>query len=107
MALLAAVLHLGNVEFSKKSAYHNDETVMVRNASVVSVISLLLMVKEEDLLSALTCKRTKAAKGETIIINYKMADAIARGTRWPNACMARSSTGSCGRLTPLCWGNRT
>lgn len=77
MALLAAVLHVGNVQFSKKSAYHNDETVMVKNASVVAVISQLLMVKEEDLLSALTCKRTKAAKGETIIINYKMADAIA------------------------------
>lgn len=77
LSILAAVLHLGNVEFSKKSAYHNDETVIVKNASVVSIISRLLMVREENLLSALTCKRTKAAKGEMIIINYKMADAVA------------------------------
>ncbi|XP_053214006.1 unconventional myosin-IXb-like [Panonychus citri] len=76
-AVLSAVLHLGNVEFTKKSTYHSDETVMVQNVEAVSTISKLLMVKEETLLSALTCKRTKAAKGETIIINYKMADAVA------------------------------
>lgn len=77
MALLAAVLHLGNVEFSKKSAYHNDETVMVKNPSVVSIISQLLMVREENLLSALTCRQTKAAKGEMIKIFYNMAHAVA------------------------------
>ncbi|XP_015791886.1 unconventional myosin-IXa [Tetranychus urticae] len=76
-AVLSAVLHLGNVEFTKKSTYHSDETVMVQNVQAVSIISKLLMVKEETLLSALTCKKTKAAKGETIIINYKMADAVA------------------------------
>ncbi|RWS29857.1 unconventional myosin-IXa-like isoform X2 [Leptotrombidium deliense] len=76
-AVLSAVLHIGNVEFVKKSTYHCDETVMVKNESAVSVISKLLMVKEETLLSALTCKRTKAAKGEMIIINYKLVDAIA------------------------------
>ena len=76
-SVLSAVLHLGNVEFVKKSTYHCDEAVMVKNPEEVSIISKLLMVKEETLLSALTCKRTKAAKGETIIINYKSADAIA------------------------------
>lgn len=77
MSILSAVLHLGNVEFARKSTYHNDETVTVKTPHVVSIISKLLSVKEEDLLSALTCKKTKAAKGETIVINYKMADAIA------------------------------
>lgn len=77
MALLASVLHLGNVEFSKKSAYHNDETVMVKNPSVVTIISQLLNVREENLLSALTYKQTKAAKGEMLKIPYNMAHAIA------------------------------
>ena len=76
-AVLSAVLQIGNVEFVKKSTYHADETVMVSNVAAVSTISKLLMVKEETLLSALTCKRTKAAKGETIIINFKLADAVA------------------------------
>lgn len=76
-SVISAVLHLGNIEFTKKSTYHCDEAVMVKNQDEVAIVSKLLMVKEETLTSALTCKRTKAAKGETIIINYKTADAIA------------------------------
>ena len=76
-SVISAVLHLGNVEFTKKSTYHCDEAVMVKNQEEVAIISKLLMVKEEMLMSALTCKRTKAAKGETIVINYKTADAVA------------------------------
>lgn len=75
--VLSAVLHLGNVQFSKKCAYHSDETVMVKNPEMVTIISKLLHVKEETLTTALTCKRTKAAKGEMLVINYKLPDAIA------------------------------
>ena len=75
--MLSAVLHLGNVQFSKKSTYHSDETVMVKNPEEVTIISKLLHVKEETLTAALTCKRTKAAKGEMLVINYKLPDAIA------------------------------
>ncbi|CAG2167007.1 unnamed protein product, partial [Oppiella nova] len=75
--VLSAVLHLGNVQFAKKSTYHSDETVLISNRHELDVISKLLLVKEETLLTALTCKRTKAAKGETLVINYKMPDAIA------------------------------
>lgn len=75
--VLSAVLHLGNVQFSKKSTYHSDETVMVKNPEEVTIISKLLHVKEETLTAALTCKRTKAAKGEMLVINYKLPDAIA------------------------------
>ena len=75
--VLSAVLHLGNVQFSKKSTYHSDETVVVKNPSELEIISKLLLVKEETLMTALTCKRTKAAKGETLVINYKMPEAIA------------------------------
>ncbi len=76
--VLSAVLHLGNVQFSKKSVtYHSDETVMISNPEEVAIISQLLTVKEETLTAALTCKRTKAAKGEMLVINYKLPDAIA------------------------------
>lgn len=76
-SVLAAVLHLGNVDFAKKSSYHSDEAVIVKNTDVISIISKILDVKEETLTSALTCKKTKAAKGETLVINYKLPDAIA------------------------------
>ncbi|CAB3374023.1 Hypothetical predicted protein [Cloeon dipterum] len=76
-AVLSAVLLLGNVEFSpRKSAYHHDEAVGVKNEEVVSLISELLRVKEETLLGALTAKRAKAS-GETLIINYRLPEAIA------------------------------
>ncbi|CAN8011626.1 unnamed protein product, partial [Ixodes pacificus] len=74
--VLSAVLHLGNIEFSKKSTYHSDEAVQVKNPEVLSLISSLLGVKEETLNSALTTKRAKAP-GETLVISYKMPEAIA------------------------------
>ncbi|EEC15052.1 myosin-IX, putative [Ixodes scapularis] len=73
--VLSAVLHLGNIEFSK-STYHSDEAVQVKNPEVLSLISSLLGVKEETLNSALTTKRAKAP-GETLVISYKMPEAIA------------------------------
>ncbi|XP_059490432.1 unconventional myosin-IXa-like isoform X2 [Neocloeon triangulifer] len=76
-AVLSAVLLLGNIEFSpRKSTYHHDEAVGVKNEEVVSLISELLRVKEETLLGALTAKRAKAS-GETLIINYRLPEAIA------------------------------
>jgi myosin heavy subunit len=73
-AVLSAVLLLGNIEFSpRKSTYHHDEAVSVKNDEVVSLISELLRVKEETLLSALTAKRAKAS-GETLVINYKLPE---------------------------------
>lgn len=75
--VLSAVLLLGNVEFfPKKSTYHHDESVQVRNIDVVSLISELLKVKEDTLLAALTSKRVKAS-GETLIMQYKLPEAIA------------------------------
>ncbi|KAL1435531.1 hypothetical protein MTO96_000195 [Rhipicephalus appendiculatus] len=62
--VLSAVLHLGNIEFSKKSTYHSDEAVQVKNPEVLSLISSLLGVKEETLNSALTTKRAKAPRGD-------------------------------------------
>ncbi|XP_050441866.1 unconventional myosin-IXAb-like isoform X2 [Adelges cooleyi] len=76
-AVLSAVLLLGNVDFQpRKSAYHHDEAVAVRNPEIVYLISQLLRVKQETLLAALTAKRAKAS-GETLVINYKLPEAIA------------------------------
>ena len=74
-AVLSAVLHIGNVEFQpKKSAYHHDESVTVRNSAVVAVIANLLKVKEEILHQALVSKRARAS-GEIVVINYRMPEA--------------------------------
>ncbi|XP_059056104.1 unconventional myosin-IXa-like [Achroia grisella] len=76
-AVLSAVLLLGNVEFQpQRKSYHHDEAVGVRNPEVVSLISSLLHVKQETLLAALTSKRARAS-GETLVINYRMPEAIA------------------------------
>lgn len=76
-SVLSAVLLLGNVEFQpRKSAYHHDESVAVKNPEVVSLISELLRVKQETLLQALTAKRARAS-GETLVINYRLPEAIA------------------------------
>ncbi|KAL1117614.1 hypothetical protein AAG570_003929 [Ranatra chinensis] len=76
-AVLSAVLLLGNVEFQpRKSAYHHDEAVSVRNPEIVLLISELLRVKQETLLAALTAKRARAS-GETLVINYRLPEAVA------------------------------
>ncbi|XP_018320013.1 unconventional myosin-IXa isoform X2 [Agrilus planipennis] len=76
-SVLSAVLLLGNIEFQpRKATYHHDDAVCVKNPEVVSIISELLRVKQETLLQALTSKRARAS-GETLIINYRMPEAIA------------------------------
>ncbi|KAL0271654.1 UNVERIFIED_CONTAM: hypothetical protein PYX00_008678 [Menopon gallinae] len=76
-SVLSAVLLLGNVEFQpRKATYHHDEAVAVCNPEVVVLISELLRVKEETLLTALTAKRAKAS-GETLVINYRLPEAVA------------------------------
>lgn len=70
-SVLSAVLLLGNVEFHpRKSAYHHDESVGVKNPEVVALISELLRVKQETLMQALIAKRARAS-GETLVINYR------------------------------------
>ncbi|KAK6631291.1 hypothetical protein RUM44_005817 [Polyplax serrata] len=76
-SVLSSVLLLGNVEFQpRKATYHHDEAVAVCNPEIVALISELLKVKEETLMTALTAKRAKAS-GETLIINYRLPEAVA------------------------------
>ena len=66
----------GNVELQpRKSVYHHDEAVAVRNQDVVLIVSQLLRVKQETLLAALTAKRARAS-GETLIINYRLPEVL-------------------------------
>jgi hypothetical protein len=69
---------VGNVEYlPKKSSYHHDESVLVRNPEIVRLISGLLRVTEETLLAALTSKRARVS-GEMLVINYRMPE-----VSWP------------------------
>ncbi|XP_064607942.1 unconventional myosin-IXAa-like isoform X2 [Liolophura sinensis] len=75
-SVLSAVLHLGNIEFRKKGDQSYDESVIVKNMPTITIISNLLKVKENTLLEALTQKKTIAGE-ETLVLNYKMEEAIA------------------------------
>ena len=73
-SVLSAVLHIGNLEFQpKKSTYNHDESVTVKNTTVVTTIAQLLRVKEEILHQAVISKRARAS-GETLVINYRMPE---------------------------------
>ncbi|XP_066950423.1 unconventional myosin-IXb-like isoform X1 [Macrobrachium rosenbergii] len=76
-AVLSAVLLLGNIEFQpKKSTYHHDESVLVRNPEQVNLISSLLGVSEDTLMNALTSKKARVS-GETLVMHYRLPEAIA------------------------------
>lgn len=75
--VLSAVLHLGNIEFMRKSNYHNDDFVQIKDTSVVNLISDLLGLRPRTLLNALTSKKTRAARGELLHLGYKLHEAIA------------------------------
>ncbi|XP_061172961.1 unconventional myosin-IXa-like [Saccostrea echinata] len=75
-SVMSAVLLLGNVEFKKKGDQHHDESVTIKNLDVVQTVSGILKVKEKTLVEALTQKRATAGD-ETVVMNYRMQDAIA------------------------------
>ncbi|XP_042236083.1 unconventional myosin-IXb-like isoform X2 [Homarus americanus] len=76
-AVLSAVLLLGNIEFQpKKSTYHHDESVLVRNPEQVGVISALLGVSEDTLMNALTSKKARV-QGEILVMHYRLPEAVA------------------------------
>ncbi|KAK4304536.1 hypothetical protein Pmani_023513 [Petrolisthes manimaculis] len=76
-AVLSAVLLLGNVEFQpKKSTYHHDESVLVKNPEIVKLISELLGVATETLMNALTSKKARVQE-ETLVMHYRLPEAVA------------------------------
>ncbi|ELU02859.1 hypothetical protein CAPTEDRAFT_226894 [Capitella teleta] len=75
-SVLSAVLHLGNIVFKKKLSQAHHEAVTISNREQVTVVSNLLKVREDTLIEALTKKKTMAG-GETVVMSYKMQNAIA------------------------------
>lgn len=76
-SVLSAVLHIGNVEFvPKRGTYHHDESVQIRNFNVITIISRLLNLRKETLLTALTSKKVRASE-ETVVMQYKLQEAVA------------------------------
>ncbi|XP_071953625.1 unconventional myosin-IXb-like isoform X2 [Antedon mediterranea] len=73
-SVLSAVLHIGNITF--RSRMDHGESVIIKNIATVKVVSDLLRVKQETLVSALT-KRTSSARGDQFVVQYKMSEAIA------------------------------
>ncbi|XP_078691155.1 unconventional myosin-IXb-like isoform X6 [Branchiostoma floridae x Branchiostoma belcheri] len=74
-AVLSAVLHLGNIVFTRIFR-DGEDAVQVKNPEELSIVSKLLKVKEETLLEALT-SRTTIARRERIIISHRQAEAVA------------------------------
>jgi myosin-9 len=74
--LLSAVLLLGNVQFARRTGRHQDEHVQVRNLDVISQLAQLLQVQTAELTDALTSKRTKPTKGETIVMRFRVEEAL-------------------------------
>uniref|UniRef100_A0ABM0MC57 Unconventional myosin-IXa-like n=1 Tax=Saccoglossus kowalevskii TaxID=10224 RepID=A0ABM0MC57_SACKO len=72
-SVLSALLHLGNVEFRKKS--DKEDGVTVKNVGLVKVISDLLKVKQETLLAALTTRKS-VTRGDHFVVQYKVAEAV-------------------------------
>ena len=60
----------------KKSSYHHDESVSVRNPELVSTISSLLGVSQDTLVNALTSKKARV-QGETLVMHYRLPEAVA------------------------------
>ncbi|CAG5086005.1 Oidioi.mRNA.OKI2018_I69.PAR.g11082.t2.cds [Oikopleura dioica] len=73
--IIAAILHLGNVQFTSKG----DDECQVKNAEVLGRVATLLRIHEESLSEALTRRAIKisSAKGETVHVTLSVPEAEA------------------------------
>ncbi len=70
-SVLSAVLHIGNITFRKR--HEHEEYVTIKNIATVKVVSDLLKVKQETLVSVLT-KRKSMASGDQFVVQYRMSE---------------------------------
>lgn len=61
------------MKFLPKKSSYRDESVLVKNPEIVSLISNLLRVTQATLLASLTSKRARVS-GEMLVINYRMTE---------------------------------
>lgn len=76
LRVLAAVLHLGNVEFEEAGEAGHDDEARVANVDVVAVAASLLDVSPEQLSSALVTRVRGSPSGSVIMtpLNVRQAD---------------------------------
>ncbi|CAJ0954851.1 unnamed protein product, partial [Mesorhabditis belari] len=73
-AILSAVLLLGNIKYIKRQGYHSDEAAYIENEEVVGLVAKLLNIRADQLLQALTMRRT-VTKNDTVISRYSVSEA--------------------------------
>ncbi|CAH2273279.1 unconventional myosin-IXa isoform X1 [Pelobates cultripes] len=73
VSLLSAILHLGNIQYKRKT--YRDEYIDISNPEALSIVSELLKVREEMLLDALITRKTVTV-GEKLILPYRLPEAI-------------------------------
>ncbi|XP_066448429.1 unconventional myosin-IXa isoform X2 [Eleutherodactylus coqui] len=73
VSLLSAILHLGNIEYKRKT--YRDESIDISNPDTLRVVSDLLKVREEMLLDALITRKTVTV-GEKLILPYRLPEAV-------------------------------
>ncbi|XP_053320976.1 unconventional myosin-IXa isoform X2 [Spea bombifrons] len=73
VSLLSAILHLGNIQYKRKT--YRDESIDISNPEALSIVSELLKVREEMLLDALITRKTVTV-GEKLILPYRLPEAI-------------------------------
>ncbi|XP_064647040.1 myosin-IIIa-like isoform X3 [Lineus longissimus] len=74
-SILAALLHIGNIDFEGKEAKHNARSSVVSNPSLLSIVSKLLGMDSKEFLEALTTSGI-VARGETIVRNNTVEESI-------------------------------
>ncbi|XP_075713831.1 unconventional myosin-IXa isoform X2 [Rhinoderma darwinii] len=73
VSLLSAILHLGNIQYKRKT--YRDESIDISNPDTLRVVSDLLKVREEMLLDALITRKTVTV-GEKLILPYCLPEAV-------------------------------
>ncbi|XP_059179629.1 myosin-IIIb-like [Physella acuta] len=74
-AILVAILHTGNIEFTAKDSGYGGEACVVSNTELISIVSELLGLDYTDLLECLTTSGM-VAKGEVIIRDNSVQEAM-------------------------------
>uniref|UniRef100_A0A915IMK4 Myosin motor domain-containing protein n=1 Tax=Romanomermis culicivorax TaxID=13658 RepID=A0A915IMK4_ROMCU len=72
-SMLSAILLLGNLQYTKKTGYHSDDTASMTNAEQISTLARLLHLSEDKISSALTTRRT-ITKNETVVTRYTILE---------------------------------
>ncbi|XP_015784423.1 myosin-IIIb isoform X3 [Tetranychus urticae] len=74
LAILAAILHLGDIRFEEAEETHNSNKCKLTNPSIIPIVGQLLRIDANSLVTALT-RNTVVTRGESIIKNHSVQEA--------------------------------